>query len=502
LVVVDEDPKLEQTYSRRPEDIGTLASLLSEDVLSDGSDVRAYGFGNHHPAVPLLRDIQRQMEDVLDGSHQVDEDGNKQPIIVAAERFTLSKEHEDAIFSIEQREVQKRLLMAKPFEEVDHDIAFHWNTVKFLQAAVLGRFFYSKMNGSIFMAYNSAIPPQPNTVILDGTADLNSVYKLSDNVQLVLGKSASYRHVQLHYVEVPPRFKNKMRPNNGGILANASKVRDYLTWFRGFLLAHTAPGEKVLVYCKKDLLKYEIHHDMEDVPPIGPANITNWEGREVHWVNFGRGRGSNKWRDCTTYFRLGDFYQKKAAVLAQMGSVTGRQFSQIELTRLGSGRTKDPAYSEMVRGHIRVTNKQDAARACIRNLDEHGVAPPARLFLLDGDRLTVDAELSRLFPEAPPAVRLDHAGNVIPANNGRKQSGGAKAPSRGAAERVADVLLGLTEGYITYKELAHKADVRAEHLHRTLMSAKPQHVIQSRGLVKVTRKELGLPGRGFALMLR
>ncbi|MCK7577650.1 MAG: hypothetical protein MZV65_18810 [Chromatiales bacterium] len=128
----------------------------------------------------------------------------------------------------------------------------HWGTAEFLKAAITGRFFYSRTTDSAFHAYQRAMPAQPNTVILDGTADLNQMYVIGGNVSFVTGMMPDYSNVQVNHVTPPAKFVGKMRP--GEIIGNAYKTRDYLTWLKEFVISQTQPGEEVLVYGKKDLL--------------------------------------------------------------------------------------------------------------------------------------------------------------------------------------------------------------------------------------------------------
>lgn len=471
LVVIDEDPSLERVWVRQPEHVDELISVLSDTTLKD--EARNFGFTNTHAAVEDLRSVHCKMRDIKDKSDL--------PVLHTNEMIT--EEEADSILSLTWDDLQNRLRSLPP-DQYRIKIDGLWGTVQFLRAAIQGRFFYSRDEAGAFYAYDLAVPPQPHTIILDGTADLNSMYAIGSNVIPVTGAAPDYSQVDITYVSPPSEFGGKMR--NKGILRTRWTAEPYMQWFRQFLIDHTKRGEKVLVYAKQRLLDYGLHKDPGD--GIDSPYETIWEGRHVHFVNFGRGRGSNKWKDCTAYFRLGDFHQKKAVVLSKIGSVTGQAFSSNDLTRMSTGTTIDPMYLLARDAHLLVTNKQDAARICIRQFDNDGKAAKGRLYLIDVDFNLILSNLDKLFPGAR---ELKTIGLETTLKTGTGQT---KGP-----ELLRNLLATTDEMIITGKTILEKTGIESKNIVRTLRSRKVSPVVEARGWRKVSNKEAGLRGKGWVL---
>ncbi|EXJ16000.1 DEAD/DEAH box helicase family protein [Imhoffiella purpurea] len=485
LVVVDEDPKLDLIWARQPNHVSALADVLSGIIT--GAEARSFGFVDTHPAVPHLRSVARKMEEI--------KDKEKRKVLEGGFRF--SPEEKETILDLTWEDLLQRLNHLPPARMRELGDR-HWGTVEFLKAAITGRFFYSRTTDSAFHAYQRAVPAQPNTVILDGTADLNQMYVIGGNVSFVTGMKPDYSAVQVNHVTPPSKFVGQMRPK--GIIGNAYKTRDYLSWLKEFVIAQTAPGEEVLVYGKKDLLAMKFQKlYLEDPSPDSQErddnrSTVNWAGRTVHFANFGRGRGSNKWKNCTAYFRLGDHYMPKGITVAKIGSVTGQAFSPADLDKLSSGKTSDPMYNDAQNSHLLICNKQDAARICIRNIDSQAKAQAGRLYLVDVDYQLISANLQRLFPGAEKVRRLDEHGQEIEtgkAAEGMKMSG---------PQKLALLLADTEKTLIEAKEVAEVTGIKSDSITRSLNAPAVKMTVEARRWRKATRKAAGLSGKGWVLI--
>ena len=70
---------------------------------------------------------------------------------------------------------------------------------------------------------------------------------------------------------------------------------------------------------KKDLLNFGLHKSTDDKYEC-PFEA-DWNERHVHFCNYGRGRGSNLWKDCKYVFLLGDWHLRTTTAIAMVGSL-------------------------------------------------------------------------------------------------------------------------------------------------------------------------------------
>lgn len=466
LIVVDEDPDLTKTFVRQPGDLARLGDILSGAITAN--EGRAFEFVDIHPLIPALRSIHAKMQDMKD----VERGKNLET------GFTFTAEEKEAVLGLTKHDIQDRL------NGVDAStLADAWETVQFLQTAITGRFFYSRQPGrSEFHAYGTALPGQHRTIILDGTADLNTLYLLAENTTLMTSKRPDYSKVQVIHVTPPPAYVGKTGMDRA--LKRRSSALEYMTWVKELVVGNTTEGEEVLVYAKKALLGFEAHKELEDAPGLGLNTVVNWSGRKVHFVHFGVGRGSNKWRHCTAYFRLGDFHLPKAVLLSKIGSVTDTVFSQDHLDKLSTGTPTESTFVATRDSHLLICNKQDAARVCIRSFDPHGTANPARLYLVDVSYELLVANLPRLFPGCPEIKRIGNAETEA------KMTG---------PQRLARLLTDTDKTVLEAKEVAELTGIKPDNIVRSLGSTAVKPAVVSRGWRKATRKDVGLTGKGWVL---
>jgi len=305
-----------------------------------------------------------------------------------------------------------------------------------------------------------------------------------------------YSALKLVAVEPPQDFRGQMKPD--GILKNAYRARNYMRWLFEFIEQNTTPGEKILVYGKLALLSFGIHTEA-DFNDAGTEdrNLTTYKGRELHWVNMGRGRGINRWKDCNVYIRLGDFHMKKRVAISNVGSITGHKFTGEELAHLSSPTAKHPQVSLVMETHIAVANKQDAARTCIRNLGDDGKCPPARAYMIDCKLPTLVKYHDEMFPSAPPYELVGY--NVKPSPK-EDATGADRQPSQGAAAAVAALLLTTDLKRLSVADLSTLCGMLPNLYMRTIRTATVKEGIAARGWRETTRSALGLPGKGKLLI--
>jgi len=480
LIVVDEEPELDHSVVRQPEDVSALASLLADVTRAD--EARGFGFSTDHHAAETLLSIHGRMRSIKDNAvgHYLQ----------AAEVVTA--DDLKVLESVTTQDLTARV-MALGISDRTEALDYHRGTLEFLKLAAQGRVFYSRDEGGAFYAYGFPVQPQPRHLILDGTADLNGMYAVGKHVSVVSAVPANYERVKLYAVQPPKRFRGRMR--NTGILCDDREVEDYLSWFMPFLLERTKPGQHVLVYCKKLMLSYGVHKapEFDDSGSRHARYTSTLQGRTIHWCSFGRGRGSNDWKHCTAYFRLGDFMLKKALMMARIAATTGERYTAADLRRYNSGALKDVRLKQAESALLATTNKQDAARICIRHLDDDGRAAAAELYMVDCDLATLQSYRERMFPEATQYTVITCE------DNGGTTEGTARVPNDGAASRVASLLLTTDLARLTVADLVDRCGMKPNHYARTLATTEVREAMTARDWTETTRRAVGLPGKGKML---
>lgn len=476
LVVVDEDPSLERVFVRQPEDVSQLASVLADHTLRD--EARAFGFSSAHQAAETLEATHRRMRAIKDNAS-----GGS---LYATDLITASDM--EVLDALTFKDVSARMAHLPPEERMQTADAL-WGTVEFLRAASQGRVFYSRGAGvAAFFAYALMLPPQPRTLILDGTADLNGMYAVGSHVIVAEHEKPNYANVDLAFVNPPAEFIGKMRPDK--LLKARRNAEPFMRWFMPFLLEHTKEGEEILVYAKQRLLDYDLHKSSEwDQSGSNKPFYSELQGRKIHWCHFGRGRGSNNWKHCTVYFRLSDGHMPKAALLARIGSMTGKTFGKEELVALSCGSTRAPLLQLAQEAHLVTAHKQDAARICIRNFANDGTAEAARLYLVDCDKTLLTSYRERMFPGASKHRLI---GTTIDSDKGE----GVK---RGGVGQLLDLLLTTEQHVLTSEDIKEHTGIKANHIDRALASPKMSRAASAHGWIKTTRKAVGLSGKGYVL---
>ena len=165
-----------------------------------------------------------------------------------------------------------------------------------------------------------------------------------------------------------------------------------------FELENTPNNSDILVVAKQDLLNYGLHKSSDD--KYESPFEADWNGRHVHFCNYGRGRGSNLWKDCEYVFLLGDFHLRKSTAIAKVGSLQSCLAKGLDLNKLGAPRSNDPLIRTIKESHLLTTFKQMSARISLRNIDDNGVAQRAHVYSIDGDLSLLISWKDRMFPNS------------------------------------------------------------------------------------------------------
>lgn len=184
---------------------------------------------------------------------------------------------------------------------------------------------------------------------------------------------------------------------------------------------------------------------------------------------------------------------KRPVVMARIAAITGETLTPADLRRMNSGTLRDARIAAAQAAHLATTNKQDAARICIRHLDDDGTAAAADLYMVDCHLPTLELYREPMFPGAAPYVLIQSAA-------GDASGTPAVTPKDGAASRASQLLLTTALARLTLKDLEVRCGLRPGDFARTISTHLVRDAMQARGWSETTRKALGMPGKGKVLV--
>ena len=239
-----------------------------------------------------------------------------------------------------------------------------------------------------------------------------------------------------------------------------------------------------MVVAKKDLLNYGLHKDQSDT--YDSPFEADWNNRHVHFCNYGRGRGSNKWKNCKYVFLLGDWHLRTSSVIARIGSLKSSPASGLNLNKLGAARSKDPLVNIIRESHLLTTFKQMSARISLREIDDYGIASPAHVYSIDGDLSLLLSSKDKMFPNSPE-VKIICKDQVLEAAT--------------ATQKLANLLVTTScNDYITNKELKETCGLKRNMIDKALNSKQVKPIARAKGWKREKSIEVLGYGRGFVLV--
>ena len=472
LIIVDEEPKLCSTYPCLPHYVSELADVVSSysDSIKNNSDNFSIIY-EANELTKILRRIYTKMADLTDTSI------DKATYIAADLIEDVEYEY---IFKLNEKKL-KGILESNSKQKNDSSYNKLLETIFFLQSTAEGRGFHTRQGEKCFYAYKGTISAEAGTMILDGTADLNKTYSMCKGMEFVDVPLVDYKNIELIHVTPPPEFKKKLRPEQ--IMKSAVRARPYMKWLREFVEKETSEKSQILIIAKIDLLRFDLHRDPDD--KYNDPNQADWNNRHVYFCNYGRGRGSNKWKDCDHVFLLGDWHLNTATVLSRIGAVTDKKVSDMNLNILGAPRSKDPLVKTIRESHLLTNFKQMAARSRLREINDDGVASHSIIYSVDGDRNLLLGWKDILFPGSP----------------GIKIIGKEKLnESDTSTQKLADLLLTTSQNSITFQEIQEKCGIESKRISKALGSKTVKPVLKARNWVKKSMKQVLGYGRGLVLV--
>ena len=436
---------------------------------------------NYNGSPRVLKIIDEQPTDV--SIHDITTGNVKTVRDIAAERFgahsegvaTLTRLH-DYMEEIWQDAESKACFDAMEYEDLSW---FASNTAKALAAdssnetmkqvlgfgrSVLSGFaFLSRYDnygkGCRFVGYEMDMPVHPGTVLLDATADIDGVSLIASNRSMVESPTLDYSRLTIKHVSIPATVV-KPRERVSQIVKTATRARPYAEWINDTIVRQSKEGDLVLAVVHKALLNHQYL-------PEGCKswdNACNIEGREVCFINWGYGIGSNRWKEANMVCLFGEFHVPKRATVATVLGLKGMKASEGYLKQVQSPGSKDAELMSVQEGHLFRWEKQLAMRGNARNIDAHGVCGEQRL-VITGEFARFVRYKDRLFPGA----KLDASSEAL------------RKVKRGKSALI--VLLGTTEeSQISISEVKELSGAdMLKHKARYLDCPDVQHVMARRG---------------------
>jgi hypothetical protein len=251
--------------------------------------------------------------------------------------------------------------------------------------------------GNNFVAYVPAPAPSGNSILLDATADIDGVSKLSSWRTHVAVPQVRYDN--LHIVHA----YDYTRENLNDFLKQGTNRRKYAEHAEKLILDIMPAGARGLIVCKKRLADDKVFLK-RNAPPFDNQSINrfplDFEGRHLALTWWGgHGIGANDWKDADYVFEFGEHFLPDRTMFATVQGLRGDRATMGMLWETKSTNTTPDEVRLATEGHLQRFMKQLGMRGRARKFDSNGVCGKQVLVLTcDFERLLVHAD--ELFPGA------------------------------------------------------------------------------------------------------
>jgi hypothetical protein len=269
------------------------------------------------------------------------------------------------------------------------------NVFGFGRAMAKGFAFLSRYDdygkGARFVGYEMNMPLRSGTILLDATADIDGISLLVNNRKHVRVPRVDFSNLTITHIEADiPKGCTVSE-----IIKQAKRAKPYAKWIVETIGENSKPGEQVLAVVHKGLLDHEYlpdaHRDFSQ-----PLDL---DGREVCFIHWGSGIGSNRWKDATAVFLFGEFHVPKRAMVGTSLGLREQRATSAALAPFQSPNPKAKELNGIREGHLCRWIKQIAMRGNARNIDGNGCCGEQRLYVTgEFDRLILHKD--RMFPGA------------------------------------------------------------------------------------------------------
>jgi hypothetical protein len=279
----------------------------------------------------------------------------------------------------------------------------------FARAMANGYAFIARYGGDAphFVGYENKLALVPGMVLLDATADIDGITQLCPWRSHLPVPQALYTNLSIVHVQSCTTQKLST------FLRLAKNRHEYVDWMKETILAHTEPGQRALVVCKKSLID---NRNVPDWPerderfdrPDVYLQEYGWklQGRKLcvtYWGGFGI--GANTWQDADAVFLFDEFHVPRRATIARAQGLVEAKAIHGPLGNMKALNSNSPQVDALCEGHLLRWTKQMALRGKGRHFDEHGVCGHQRL-VCTGDYPRLLANAQHLFPGVTNITRV------------------------------------------------------------------------------------------------
>lgn len=286
------------------------------------------------------------------------------------------------------------------------------NVFGFARSLAKGFAFLSRYDqngkGGRFVGYEMTMPLRPGSILLDATADIDGVSLIANNRKPVPVPQVDFCNLSITHIDPP--FPKQTKINQ--IVKAAKTAEPYAKWIWETVLENTEVEEKVLVVVHKSMLDLgflpRFDFGFDEVPMI------TTRARQIRFIHWGSGIGSNQWKDAEAVFLFGEFHIPKRALIGTALGIKEQKADLDALAPFQSPKSQADEYLALRDGHLCRHQKQLAMRGNARNINWDGSCGVQRLY--------ITGEFSRfirykdvLFPGAhviinEPEKRLEQGG--------------------------------------------------------------------------------------------
>lgn len=315
-------------------------------------------------------------------------------------------------------------------------------TISLARSIMSGYAFMSRYSGGSkggrFVGYRLDMPVVPGTILLDATSDIDGVSQVVSWRHHVHVPSVRFDRLTIKHV-TPPVDVVPLRSAVSQLVKTRKKAEPYAEWIKDCVVENTKEGERVLVVAHKALMDHAYL----------PEDATTWEtaadlqGRQVCFINWGYGIGSNRWKEADAVFLMGEFYIPRRATVAQTLGLQEKQATEDALKPMQSNNAQHAPYLTLRDGHLMRWEKQLAMRGNARNIDGNGICGEQRLYVTGEFRRWAKYK-DLLFP-----------GATFVQSNGSK----AQTKKRGGAPALISLLTSWEGDFITSIDIRREVGI-------------------------------------------
>jgi len=349
--------------------------------------------------------------------------------------------------------------------------------VDFLLCCQQGYVFYSIEEPPKFVAYLPIFKAESNIIILDGTADLSTSYRLMGGSLVGNMPQIDYSNLTIKQIEAPKKYRGNLKR----IVGSDTSAQEYYEFIKTVVKANVTEGDNVLIICHKKLVY--------DRTRLGLLSATvepdteMFKGCKTLFLTWGQGVGSNKYKDATKVFTFGEFHKPKRVTVAHALGYQNIKAKDVNFSQL-NGRLVNE-HKELQESDLLRWQKQLMARGNVRNITSDGKCGKMSFYTTMSWNRLID-NVDSLFPNADiPTRDVKHSS---------KETGNNKR------YKLVEFLSSTDRDKISFKELSELIDIPTRRITTNINADSVKPTFDAYKWKTVSSKDLGEKGKGLWLI--